>query len=70
MSSSIYPRRPILRPETWNRKNNPYIKGTTAYYRFKADLYSANVRAWDASSKILLAVAVAGNLFALILWAA
>ena len=68
MSSSNYPRRPILRPETWNRKNNPYIKGTSAYYRFKSDMYTANVDAWDGSSKVCLAVAIAANVLVLILW--
>jgi hypothetical protein len=66
-SSSIYPRRPILRSDKWNRENNPYTRGTSAYYRWKADFQNSQAEKWGIVTYSMIALSVVAGIASIVL---
>jgi hypothetical protein len=64
--SVTVPRRPILRTKKWTRENNPNSPGTREYYSFNAAFHSAQAVAWSTVSIVSMSVAVAAQIFSLI----
>lgn len=58
MSSSIYPRRPILRSDKWNRENNPYLPGTSAYHRWAADFHLTQASLWSETFLVMIGISL------------